>query len=115
MPSATRRRLATRSCGTPVRHPWRADRQHRPALGLTLEDDAAAIVDLGASPDPVARAREAVAEREEPPGRVWRCAEPAPKILETPRTGVSGEAAQDAFHGASPARGTQVSRTAGPQ
>lgn len=55
-------------------------------------------MDLGTSLDPVARAREAVAERE---GATWTglaLAEPAPEeFMETPRTGVSGEGGTDAF------------------
>ena len=95
---ATRRRLATRSSEPPFTTLARGPGNTAQALGLTLADDAAAIVDLGTSLDPVARAREAVAERE---GTTWTglaLAEPAPEeFLETPRTGVSGEGGTDAF------------------
>lgn len=96
--TATRRRLATRSSHPPFATLARGPGNVAQALGLTLDDDAAPLVDLGAAPDPVARAREAVAERE---GTVWSglalAEHPAEDVRSTARTGVSGQGGTDAF------------------
>ena len=95
---AARRRLANRSFEPPFVALARGPGNVAQALGLSREDDGAALVHLGRSDDPAALAEEAVLRTPEPSwtGLALR-QEPVGDVVVTPRTGVSGEGGMDTY------------------
>ncbi|CAL8897322.1 DNA-3-methyladenine glycosylase [Kocuria varians] len=96
--AAVDRRLATRSTAPADAALARGPGNVARALGLSREDDGAALADLGRHGDPVAAVRAAVDRAPEPSWTGLALpADPAGDVVVTPRTGVSGPGGSEEF------------------